>query len=116
MHGSLAVQVADYATQIIIACAMLMGAFLVLCLSIWYYRRRYFASENSHQPGWTFEDLRRMRERGELSEDEYQALRASLLGAYGARSPKPDSSGTGKNAEQLEEQGLDFDLEKSPHR
>lgn len=115
MSFPLAVDMADYAMRIIIACAMLMGAFIVLCLSVWYYRRRYYASESSREPVWTFDDLRVMRESGEISEDEYQALRASLLGAYGVGSSGRDSSGTVKTSNEIEGRGSDFDLEKSPH-
>lgn len=69
--------------QIIVASSMLMVAVVVLFLAAWYYRKRFLSDDTaSGAPTWTFQDLREMRDRGELTEQEYEALRASLISSF----------------------------------
>ncbi len=64
------------------------GILIVLMVGLWIVwvalRRWYFGTA---QPGssdalWTLEDLRRMRDSGELSESEYQTLRRQVIAPY----------------------------------
>ncbi|MCL2329777.1 MAG: hypothetical protein FWC56_00570 [Phycisphaerae bacterium] len=84
----------DDIQRIIVACALLIGAVLVLAAVYWYYRKRYHHDEKLSvgQP-WTFEDLRQMRAQGKLTEAEYQALRASLVAAFRSEPTKPRQEG-----------------------
>ena len=89
--------------KIIVAGGLLVGALIVLWLGVWYYRRRWLGSEASGVgPAWTLEDLRRLRDRGDLSESEYQALRGLVVGSFEDRPagaaglPESGDSRTGK--------------------
>ncbi len=86
--------------KIIVAGGLLVGALIVLWLGVWYYRRHWLESEASGVgPAWTLEDLRRLRDRGDLSESEYQALRGLVVGSFedrSAGSPETGDSRTGK--------------------
>ncbi len=81
------------AGQIIFACALLVLGVIVLAVGVWYYRRRWMDSADSSATPWTFEDLRKLRDQGALSEEEYQALRAAIIGAYRGSSAGPDAAG-----------------------
>lgn len=72
--------VADHVVDILVACLMLMGAFLVLGLGLWYYRRWQRNIDPGPAMTWTLEDLRKLRSQGELTEAEYQTLRAGIIG------------------------------------
>ena len=104
----------EYATWIIVTCLLLLIAAIVLYVGIWYYRRRWLDLPRSSSQPWTLEDLRKLRDRGTLTEEEYEAMRAAMIDAYrpGApsseeKTPKTDNGDSGDN-------GLDFDLKKSP--
>lgn len=117
MTATLAAINAEGARQIIIACALLIGALVVLIAGVWYYRRHYLSSAESAEPLWTFDDLRKMRQKGDLSEAEYQKLRAALIGLYGAgiAEQKPVADGR-PETDAGGGEGDDFDLEESPPR
>jgi hypothetical protein len=101
----------DATQRIVVASALLMGAVVVLFLAVCYYRKRYLSNE---QPAgaqtWTFQDLREMRDRGELTEDEYEALRTGLIASFrGSGGPQDPSEGTNTaNHDHVD----NFDLEK----
>ncbi len=82
----MATTVQVYVEKIIVAGGLLVGALIVLWLGVWYYRRRWLGSEESGvRPAWTLEDLRRLRESGQISESEYQALRGLTIGSSQGR-------------------------------
>ena len=60
------------------ALAALLVAFVVGRLV-----RRNLSSSN-HQPAFTIQDLREMRDAGQISESEYQAMRSAIVGQAGA--------------------------------
>ena len=68
---------------------------LVLLVALWvawiWLRKWYFggAANNSREGLWTLQDLRQMRERGEITEDEYQTLRQQTIGAYQDKGQEP---------------------------
>jgi len=79
--------------QIIFWCAVLAGLVFVLFGGLWYYRRRWLRSMDSHSgTPWTFDDLRIMKEQGQISEDEYRSLRAAMVAAYSAGKTEMPSS------------------------
>jgi hypothetical protein len=96
---------------IIKACLLLMGGLLVAFLAVWYYRK-WFVVEDRPSTGqfWTFQDLKQMRDRGELTEGEYEALRASLISSFGQPNPRQTPSEGGQAASP--DSSGNFDLEK----
>ncbi len=97
--------------QIIVACLLLILALCVLWLGVWYYRRRWMGEDAASGSAWTLEDIRRLRDRGELTEEEYQRMRAVLIRSYTGRDVTDcgaPSSGDGSQAED----GPGFDVKK----
>lgn len=83
---------------ILISCAVLLLLIIVGGLGVWYYRKQVLFSDSSSQAAvWTFDDLRRMRDRGELTEQEYQSLRAAMIGSYKSKpnQDRPDAGAAG---------------------
>lgn len=77
---------------ILVSCAILALLIIVGGLGVWYYRKRVLFSEEASADGmWTFDDLRRMRDRGDLTEEEYQSLRAALIGSFQGKVKKDPS-------------------------
>lgn len=68
---------------------------LVLLVALWiawiWLRKWFFgrASDDSHEALWTLRDLRQMREREELTEEEYETLRRQTIGAYQDKGTEP---------------------------
>jgi hypothetical protein len=78
--------VRDDARWIIIVCVAILVAGFLLFAGLWLYGRRYLRSEGESDEAagaWTLADLRKLRDQGELTEDEYQAMRSAIIGAYG---------------------------------
>ncbi|MCC6909966.1 MAG: SHOCT domain-containing protein [Phycisphaerales bacterium] len=59
----------------VLAALILAAAFVVVMV-----RRALRTDENGAAPAFTLQDLREMRSRGDLTEEEYQAARAVALG------------------------------------
>lgn len=55
-----------------------------------YVRRRIRESFTGDMSGFTLEDLRSLKRRGDLTDEEYQALRRSVLGASGLSKSEDD--------------------------
>ena len=82
---------------------VLLVVALVVGLGIRALRRRVFPEEEAPPDQlWTLEDLREMRDRGKLSEEEFETLRARVIarmaGAERAGGPRgpTDTSGSGQ--------------------
>jgi hypothetical protein len=103
----LATDVSGKAVGIILACLMLMGALLLLGIGIWYVRRWQRGEADSSAP-WTFDDLRKLRDQGNLTEDEYQTLRAEIIGMYTGEA-KPGGPSAPQRAKPEQEQNEDWD-------
>jgi hypothetical protein len=81
-------------------------------IGLWYYRRRWMAGTEQAATPWTFDDLRRMRERGDITENEYQVLRANILGLA-----TPSSANAARAGAETDPNGdtvWSFDLKNSP--
>lgn len=68
---------------------ILVGAFAVLLVGI-YWRRRVLNTSQSPPEPWTLDDLRMLRDQGAVSEDEYERLRAALIRAFQGQDAPPD--------------------------
>jgi len=107
----------DSVIQVLIWGGVLLLAAIVLFGVVWYYRRRWLTrSELTGGTPWTLDDLRRMREAGHITEEEYRALRAALVAAF--RGGQADATGRTPPGGPDEIQGPadknapDFDLRK----
>lgn len=84
MNSIVAALTATRSNQIIVWGLILMGAVVVLFGGLWYYRRYWLqADEDSSvsRTPWTLDDLRQMRESGQINEVEYQTLRETMIAA-----------------------------------
>lgn len=88
--------VADRVGRLFLWLAVLWVLIVVLGAAFWYYRRRWLrdVADASSQP-WTLADLRALRSRGDITEEEYHKLRSAVLGRYGVgggEDPSKDNS------------------------
>jgi len=101
----LANSMANSVTQVLIWGGVLILAVVFLFGGLWYYRRWWLrGDEPSGDTAWTLDDLRRLRAEGQITEEEYQALRAAMTAAF--RGDKGQSE-----ADKVEP---DFDLRNGP--
>ena len=70
-------------TRVLPWVAALVLVLVVLVGAIGYYRRRWRRAREVVSPLWTLQDLRQMYARGDLAKEEYEHLKARLLGEYG---------------------------------
>ena len=113
--GCLASVASQHASRILLACGLLGAALIVLALGLWYYRRRWMSGAEASSTPWTFEDLRAMRDRGDVTEAEYQSLRTRLIGlATGAPEAESPRSITPPVTDPSGETVWSFDLKKTP--
>jgi hypothetical protein len=70
---------------------------------------------------WTLDDLQRMRQEGQLTEEEYRALRAAMVAVYrggkvasGSQECPEPVQGPVSVREEPDKSGPDFDLRKGP--
>ena len=83
MSIPLAASVAEKSGGIILWLGVLLLAIIVLSLGVWYYRRRWISTADSPSSApWTFEDICRLRDTGAITDEEYQALRATIVGSF----------------------------------
>lgn len=113
MSTSLASVVSQSASKILVACGLLAAALVVLALGVWYYRRRWIGDSKAGSLPWTFEEIRALRDRGDVTEQEYQVLRAQLLG-MASRSPDAPKAVKPRGADPSGETVWSFDLKKTP--
>ena len=96
MHRSLIA--AGDVSAIMLYGGLLIVALLALGAAIWWLRRRYLADDASRVDGvWSLQQLRDLRARGEISEAEFQQLRAEMLGRHALRTAGTEDS-TGVDA------------------
>lgn len=102
------------ARDIMVACGLLIGALIVLGVFVWYYRRRWLVGVDTSPLPWTFEDLRRLRDQGELSEEEYQRLRAAMIGAATGEPRESPPRATPTESDASGDTVWAFDMKKTP--
>ncbi|MCE7972967.1 MAG: SHOCT domain-containing protein [Leptolyngbya sp. PLA1] len=67
-------------TQLVVAIAALIAAVMLLGLIIMIMRKRLLARDAGADAGRSFmEDLRRMRDRGEITQEEFDATRRRII-------------------------------------
>lgn len=94
---------------------ILIGVFLVLGVGVWFARRWLRSVKESASVPWTFEELRKLRDQGKLTEQEYQTLRDGMIGMY-AKEVHPDASPTAPSPQRqrTQEEGWDWVAEDEP--
>lgn len=80
-------------THLVLAIAALIAAVMLLGLIIMVMRKRLLARDNAADAGRSFmEDLRRMRDRGEITQDEFDSTRRRII-ERARRRPEPPPKG-----------------------
>ena len=73
-------------TAILLYGSLLIVALIVLGMVVWWLRRKYVSDEVTRSDGvWSLQQLRELRARREISEDEFQKLRAEMIGRHTLR-------------------------------
>ncbi len=73
---------------VVLALAVLLGLVVLL------YRRRYFSGGLDSTPGFTLSDLVKMHKDGQLSDEEYERMRRTVIGMEaGTRAESGDGQG-----------------------
>lgn len=75
----------------ILALVVLVGSFVIMLI-----RRQYLKStkNEAHDPGFSLSGLREMRDRGEITPEEYEAMRARVIAKVKGKH-EPPSAGEG---------------------
>lgn len=80
-------------TNLVLAIAALIAAVMLLGLFIMVFRKRLLARDSDADAGRSFmEDLRRMRDRGEITQTEFDATRRRIIERARQRSQAPSTS------------------------
>ena len=109
-------------TQVLIWGGVLILAVVVFFTGLWYYRKLLLRDDpDVGGVAWTLDDLHRMRQEGQLTEEEYRALRATMVAAFQGKKADVGQSGgpgggkdPGVAGEEPDKRGPDFDLRKGP--
>lgn len=74
--------------------ALLIGAIILGALAVSMIRKHMFEADTEADGAtpFTLHDLRRLRESGQLSEEEFEKARAIILGNAASRKPPPSTS------------------------
>jgi len=65
-------------SAILLYAAVLLAGVLALGLLVWYYRRRMHQPQQIAQP-WTLHDLRQLHAAGQISDEEFDRLKARVV-------------------------------------
>jgi hypothetical protein len=76
--------------------AALVAALVLLAAGWGYYRRRGRRNDEESGPLWTLQDLREMHARGDLADDEFERLKARVLGLAGPSGQAEKGGPTGQ--------------------
>ena len=71
------------AARIILICSILILVMIIFYLVVRTIQRRRMKVPPTADYWWTLEDLRKMRERGDLTQEEFVKLRATLIRSLG---------------------------------
>ncbi len=72
---------APWAQSVVVWSIVMLGAIIVGAVVLFVVRRRMLSDDGSDSAGMlSLQDLREMRDRGELSEEEFEAAKGALLG------------------------------------
>lgn len=100
MTDLLAVSLHELTIQILAWGSLLLGAVVILFGGVWYYRHRWLRSDDrgSGEP-WTLDDLARMKQAGQISDEEYRVLRESIVAAFRGEHGSQGRSGRRNSAD-----------------
>lgn len=115
MTSCVIASIAQKSGQILLWSGVLLLLIVVLSAGVWYYRRRWLSSDDTSTAPWTLDDIRRLRDEGKLTPDEYQALRATMIGALKADTHRAEKPTSPVKMGGSEPGGDDFDLQKGPY-
>lgn len=69
--------------RVVAVCLFLLAALIIMCLGLWYFRRRWLTVDDTPTVPWTLDDLCKLRDQGKLSEAEYESMREVIIAKYG---------------------------------
>ena len=93
-----------------------MGALIVFYIvaTVYYRRFRESSSSSDDQTPWTLDDVRKLRDQGDLTQEEYQKLRAAIIGAFQGESGTSNTGAETPDKRETPENKSDFDLKTGP--
>jgi len=68
--------------EIVLWVAVVIALLLALWVVWMAFRRWYFAAGQRNTVPWSLHDLRRLKDSGQVSEEEYTRLRQQVIGSY----------------------------------
>lgn len=74
-------------------CLVLVGTLVAAFLAVAFIRRQYFRDDDFPRQGFTIADLRRLRDSGQMSAEEFERAKTALLGRPTDENPPPPNSG-----------------------
>ena len=80
------------------AVALVLILFPAGLVAAYWARRFYLRSRDDEMVGFTLQDLREMKERGQISDVEYRATRDAIIASMGRSGNRADESGEGEEA------------------
>jgi hypothetical protein len=95
--------------RLYVGLALLLVLIVALGLFVWYYRRWMFSEPEQSIEAWSLSDLRGLRESGKITLEEYEKMRAAMIGSAGRKADpagEVEDSGTSP--------GSDFEVQKRP--
>ncbi|HUW84916.1 MAG TPA: SHOCT domain-containing protein [Phycisphaerae bacterium] len=81
-------------SDILLYTAGLLAGVLALGLLVWYYRRRMHQTQEIAQP-WTLHDLRQLHAAGQISDEEFDRLKAQMISGIRGDAAVASNSGEG---------------------
>jgi len=78
-------------------CGVLLIAAAGLALAAWWLRRQLIADDDAEPlpMGFSLSDLRKMHERGELSDEEFEHAKRRMVAGPQSRAPSPTAASSG---------------------
>ena len=88
------------AGRVVFWCGVLLIAAAGLALAAWWLRRRLIADDDAEPlpMGFSLSDLRKMHERGELSDEEFEHAKRRMVAGTRARMEAENQGGTASEA------------------
>jgi len=87
--------------RILVLSGVLLGVLFAAAVALAILRKRFFRVDDANAGGAIpLHELRSMRARGEISEDEFERLRAATLAGWGVRPKKVDANDAAKTVDR----------------
>jgi len=97
------------AREILAVSALLFAMVLLLGAVVLLYRRRYLGRRSDPAEGFTLADVRRMYKEGQVSKEEYERIRQTLLGGVIKETNRPGpTEGLGQTRCSSSHEGKDL--------